>query len=61
MYEEELFSSRTRVQCPTPVSPVKRPYSYSAKHNQAASFLLNIIREDFSFPNYSLFLQKVRR
>ena len=40
---------------------VAEPYSYSAKHNQAASFLLNIIREDFSFPNYSLFLQKVRR
>ena len=35
--------------------------SPTRKSNRTAAFLLNITEEDFSFPNYSLFLQKVRR
>ena len=36
-------------------------YNPTRKNNRTAAFLLNITEEDFSFPNYSLFLQKVRR
>mgnify|MGYP007059000101 FL=1 len=61
MYEEELFSSRTCVQCPTPVSPVKRPLLIQCKTQPSCVFLVKYNKRRFLVPElFTIFAKSAK-